>query len=572
MEHNILKLFIEKGFLLDKEMLDFLNELKDEDIAKEIINKIALISKQKLITRNLVNQNLDKIKPIFFELDGEKKKLIEKFFVNVSISVEVKKEIIVEDIVKTSNKNNVKIISSPVLSSQKLEVKDFVKHFRNRYTFLKGILQQRTELENLTSIDKINSNHRNFSIIGIVTNKSITKNKNVLLEVEDLTDRAKLLINQNREEVYVKSKEIMLDDVIGFKCSGTKDFLFVNDLFYPDSFLKEKHRTEEEIYALFVSDFHVGSGNFLKKNFEKFISWLNGEDCDNLQKELVKKIRYIFVVGDTIDGVGIYPGQEKDLNIKDIKEQYVQLAEYYNKIPKYISIIQCAGQHDAVRVAEPQPPVGEDFAEPLHKIENLYLVSNPSLVEIAGSPEKQGIRVMIYHGASMHPVENEIEDLRLQRASFNPTKIVKHLLLRRHLAPSHGSMVYIPNKDNDPLLIKEVPDIIATGDLHRTDVDKYNNILLISCSCWQSMTAFEEKVGNKPDPCKVPVLNLKTFAIKILDFSDISEDDGIKETECKEIINGNKNIEENKKGIDNNKIVCDVITKDIQNSKIGDSN
>jgi DNA polymerase II small subunit len=554
MEYKILKLFIERGFLLDKEMLDFLNELKDEDIANEILNKIAIVSKQKLITKNLINQNFEKIKPILFDLEGDKKRLVEKFFVNVSISVEVKKETIINLPNEKVSENPVKIISSPVLASQKLEVKDFVKHFRNRYVFLKSLLQQKTELENLTSIDKINNNHKNFSIIGIVTNKNTTKNKNLILEVEDLTDRAKLLINQNREEVYNKSKEIMLDDVIGFKCSGTKEFLFVNDLFYPDSFLKEKHRSDEEEYAMFISDIHLGSSNFLRKNFEKFISWLNGDGCDKSQQELLKKIRYIFVVGDTIDGVGIYPGQEKDLVIKDIKEQYVQLAEYYKKIPKHITIIQCAGQHDAVRVAEPQPPVGEDFAEPLHRLKNLYLVSNPSLVEISGKPDKQGIRVLMYHGASMHPVENEIEELRLQRASFNPTKIVKHLLLRRHLAPSHGSMVYIPNKDNDSMLIKEVPDVMVTADLHRTDIDKYHDIMLISCSCWQSVTAFEEKVGNKPDPCKVPILNLKTFAIKILDFSDgeisskssdlenskgaensINADKSVKEIDCSDI-------------------------------------
>ena len=35
-------------------MLEFLNELKDEDIANEIINKIALVSKQKIITKNFI--------------------------------------------------------------------------------------------------------------------------------------------------------------------------------------------------------------------------------------------------------------------------------------------------------------------------------------------------------------------------------------------------------------------------------------------------------------------------------------------------------------------------------------
>jgi DNA polymerase II small subunit len=125
----------------------------------------------------------------------------------------------------------------------------------------------------------------------------------------------------------------------------------------------------------------------------------------------------------------------------------------------------------------------------------------------------------------MHNMINEIEELRLNDAHKNPAKAVKHLLLRRHLAPSHGLTLYIPNATEDPMLIKEIPDIIATGDLHRTDLDKYNGIQIISCSCWQSMTAFEEKVGNTPDPCKVPIINLKNGAIKILDFSEIEEED-----------------------------------------------
>ena len=68
--------------------------------------------------------------------------------------------------------------------------------------------------------------NRNFSIIGIVTEKRITKNKNLLLEVEDLTGKARLLITQNKEETFEKSKKILLDDVIGFKVSGSRDFYY----------------------------------------------------------------------------------------------------------------------------------------------------------------------------------------------------------------------------------------------------------------------------------------------------------------------------------------------------------
>lgn len=557
-------------------MLDFLNELDDREVANEIIEKVAVVSHKKLITKDLVSENIDKIKPILFELEDDKKKLVDKYFVNkgqilspvspnsdkfgdVSISAEVKMEMSVEEVerekemgeIKKTKKDedivkvgSVKILSSPVIACQKLEVRDFVKYFRSRYNFMKCLLQSRPELDSLVSIDKISGN-RDFSIIGIVTSKQITKNKNLILEVEDLTGKVKVLINQNKEEIFEKGKEILLDDVIGFKCNGSREFLFVNDLFYPDCFLKEKKRTEEEVYALFISDLHIGSGNFLEKNLNKFVNWLNGKDCDEKQKEVLKKIKYMFVVGDSIDGVGIYPGQEKDLKIKDIKKQYEKLAEFYKEVPKYISIIQCAGQHDGVRVAEPQPPIGCDFGECLHEIENLYLVSNPSMVEIEGGGDenggsgKEGFKVLMYHGASMHGIINEIEELRMANAHSTPSKVVKHMLLRRHLAPTHGATTYIPDANEDSMLIKEVPDIITTGDLHRTDIDSYNNVLIIGNSCWQSMTAFEEKVGNQPDPCKVPIFNLKTREIRILDFSDV-DDRGeveceVESVECKAI-------------------------------------
>jgi DNA polymerase II small subunit len=94
------------------------------------------------------------------------------------------------------------------------------------------------------------------------------------------------------------------------------------------------------------------------------------------------------------------------------------------------------------------------------------------------------------------------------------------MLKRRHLAPTHSAVVYVPNESMDPLVITEVPDVLCTGEVHRLDIESYNGVLIITGSCWQSQTDFEEKVGNIPDPCKVPVLNLKTRELKILDFSD----------------------------------------------------
>ena len=186
MSEKILKLFIKKGFLLDKEMLEFFNQLENEDVANEIIDKLQVSSGEKMITKTLINDNLEKIQPVFNELDQEKQKLIEKYFVNVSVSVEVKKETTIEDKTKEKTKQleeldtrKIKIISSPIIKNKKLVVRDFVKNFRSRYNFFKKILQDKKELEGLTSIDKISGN-RGFSIIAIVTDKRISKKKNII--------------------------------------------------------------------------------------------------------------------------------------------------------------------------------------------------------------------------------------------------------------------------------------------------------------------------------------------------------------------------------------------------------
>ena len=88
---------------------------------------------------------------------------------------------------------------------------------------------------------------------------------------------------------------------------------------------------------------------------------------------------------------------------------------------------------------------------------------------------------------------------------------------------THSSVVYIPSSERDPLVISEIPDVLCTGEVHRLDIENYNGILIITGSCWQGQTPFEERVGNIPDPAKVPVLNLKTRELKILDFGDESE-------------------------------------------------
>ncbi len=528
MKIEILKYCAEKGLLLDREVAEILSNLS-ENAAREIIEKVSLL-KGRVISKSFLNENATNLRAIVSSAPE-----FEKICINLGIKIEISREIQKPEPVeekRIESFGNIRVLYSASSPTKKMEVQDFTKYFRARYNELRRVLQDRPELDNLISINKIGNQRQNFSLIGIVYKKRVTKNKNIMLDIEDLTGRISVLVNQGKEEVFEKAKDVITDSVIGIRGNGTKEMLFVNDIIFPDVILRDKNFIDRDESAAFISDIHVGSKMFLEKEFLRFIFWLNGELGDKKQREEAKKIKYLFITGDTIDGIGVYPGQENMLVIKDIIEQYKKLAEYLSRLRKDITMILCPGQHDAVRIAEPQPVLGKEYAWPLHDIDNLILVSNPSLIEI-GNNGKRGIKVLMYHGASMNSIIPEIESLRTIRAHDTPSKIVRHMLKARHLAPIHSSVTYIPSDKSDELAILDVPDIITTADLHKPDVDIYNNILIICSSCWQSITPFEEKVGNHPDPCKVPILNLKTRALKIMDFSSV-EDENLEEKTCEE--------------------------------------
>lgn len=507
MNYDFTKAIRERGLLVEKNIFDFLQTLPDEKTALEVLTTIEKVSGQRVITRAILNKYALSLQEVINKLYNEKSDFLEKFYLNLGIS-KTREEKPKEREAEISQKYQ--IFYADTRATKKLDVQDFVNNFRMRYQFLQKILMQRTELQNLVSINKIGSNRQNLSVIGIVKEKRVTKNKNLILVLEDLTGEISAVIRSDREDVFEKAQEVQMDEVIAVKASGNRDMLFVYDILFPDAYKSEKVKFEEDISIAFISDIHCGSDRHLGQSFQKFLDWLNSED------ETAKKIRYLFVVGDTVDGTGVFPGQEQLLVLKSIKEQYALLASYLRQIPQRITIFLCPGQHDASRVAEPQPLIDKEYAPYLYEIENLVLVTNPATIKLI---EKNKIfNVLMYHGASIHDFINEIPSLREMKAHKSPAKAVRYMLKKRHLAPMHSSVTYLPGLEKDPLLISEVPDIICTGEVHRLDIDNYNGVLIITGSCWQSQTPFEEKVGNIPDPGKVPVFNLKTREIKVFDF------------------------------------------------------
>lgn len=508
---EILRFAVERGLLIEPEVLNLFKDSGDAESVKMIIEKLKSHTQTRIITKTLFEQNKERVSEFFFTLPQENQKSLERMKIKLGLEIEISKEVSREKI-SEEPKSEQKISFSQVnFLNKKVEVDDFVKTYRSRFSELKSILQDHVELEGLVSINKLSKGKR-VSIIGMVADKRVTKNKNIIFEVEDVTGRVKVLINQNKPDLYKIAEEISLDSVIGFSGFGDREIFFANNLVFPDAVLFDKKKSPIDESVVFISDLQYGSKLFLKEQFNKFVEYL-GENGP----EEARKIKYLFLVGDLVSGVGVYPGQQKDLEIVDIEEQYKKFAEILKQVRKDIKIIISPGNHDGVRLMEPQPSLDEKYAWPIYSLPNVAMTGNPSYVNIGATDHFSGFDILLYHGFSYPYYANNIPSLISADALNNPEKIMTYLLRNRHLAPAFSSTQTYP-MEKDELVIKKVPDIFVSGHLHKCAISSYNNILLIANSSWEAETENQKKRGNKPDFCKVPLFNLKTRAIKILDF------------------------------------------------------
>ena len=536
---KIINFFLEEGILLDNEILERIeDETELQRIYSLLKNKASdgflflnndlkkILEKTQILDLNW--KELEKSK-VLYEKEGNKK-VYEKF---INLSNEEKEEPqktkAHEDGQHTpvsgkaeTTKNAVKVLFSYEEDSKKRKIEDFVSYFRARYNSIKNILINRQEMQNTTSINRLLNKREkeNVSFIGIISDKQETKNNNLMFLLEDPTGQIKALVNKNKPELFSLAKGTVLDEVIGVVGVATNNIVFVNNIVLPEVPLhKELKKSNEDVNVVFLSDLHVGSNKFLPEQFNKFLDWINLRIGNDKQKEIAKKVKYVFIVGDLVDGVGVYPNQEEELIIKDIYEQYKECAKLLEQIPPHISIIVCPGNHDAMRISEPQPRFSEELAKPLHELPNITIVSNPSLVNIGFNEDFPGFDVLLYHGYSFDYYAANVDYIRAKGGYDRGDLIMKFLLQRRHLAPTHTSTLYIPDTEKDNLVISKIPDFFVTGHIHKSAVSKYRNSTLICGSCWQSKTTFQEKVGHNPEPARVPVVNLKTRETKILKFT-----------------------------------------------------
>ena len=337
---DIVETFLRKDYLVSPDFFDFFDSFDEgEDFIDNLPHKnnILVITKDVLLilrddnkTSELNWLEFEKSRAVFEK--GKDVNIYHSFLdiINYNVNHKVRENLnkISEEITKPEAEiilekekkaTNVTVIKSYVEEeNKKREVDSFIKYFHARYNALKDILSKRVELQNAISINKINNkgNRDLVALIGIIQNKQLTKNGHIIVTLEDPTGIIKILFPKNKEFVFDMAQDLVLDEVIGVVGVNGGEIIFADGVYLPDiPITKEIKKCNDDLCAVFISDIHVGSNNFLEKEFLGFISWLN---CNSEDNELAKKVKYIFVVGDVVDGIGVYPGQEQNLAIKDI--------------------------------------------------------------------------------------------------------------------------------------------------------------------------------------------------------------------------------------------------------------
>jgi DNA polymerase II small subunit len=380
------------------------------------------------------------------------------------------------------------------------DFEEYVTYFRNRFTHLSGFLKGRIQPVPIEALQRTGRyREEEASFIGMVSEVRSTASGNKMAELEDPTATMRVLFSKSREG-FEDAEKLLPDEVIGVKgkLSSDGNIFFADTLVRPDIPISNApFRSEQPGRAVLISDVHVGSDTFLEDAWHRFAAWL-GEHPE---------IGYLLIAGDLVDGIGVYPGQERELVIKNIYEQYQAFGEMLSSLPPHLRIVLSPGNHDVVRGAEPQPAIPEEFRKGYP--ENCIWVENPALVSL------QGVRVLMYHGRSFDDMIGMIPG-----ASYShPEEIMEEMLKRRHLAPTFGMRTPIAPAERDPLVIDPVPEVLFTGHVHITGIKKYRGVLMVNAGTWQSQTAFQKQMNTVPTPAQAVVLDLQTMDHEMLDFS-----------------------------------------------------
>jgi len=476
------------GYQLHPQAFDFLLEIDEKIDVIDLVMKAVRLKLSSSDQQNIImEQDIEKVLPSDFKKMENAQATAEPMILEI---IEPEFE----------------IVRDPSNSISPIEgLKGFQSLFKSRFEKLMKIARRRPDSYQIKQIANLKKEPSNSpqKIAGFVMNKKI-KRTHIELTIDDESSKIKAVALEDPARKI--ANEICLDQLAILDLQFSKGGLaIIKEIYSPDIPEHLPNTSKKVVYAVFTSDLHVGSKTFLTDVFDRFLLWLNGMLGDDL---IVRRLKYIIIGGDLVDGIGIYPYQDKELQITNIYEQYKKAAQLMEKIPRHIQIFIIPGNHDSARQALPQPAIPKRYSEQLYYMENVKMLGNPAYLNL------HGVNLLVYHGRSLDDIVAMIPGLTFTK----PTLAMKILLKARHLAPIYGGRTPIAPEKEDHLVIEEVPDIFHAGHTHTVDVNTYRNTLLINSGTWQGQTCYQLNMGLNPTPGIAPIVNLATLEVTLRNF------------------------------------------------------
>jgi len=396
------------------------------------------------------------------------------------------------------------ILSDPTEKITSAEgVEGYGALFASRFNKLRQIMSDRPEskkVKDIESVKSVTKNDDELYVWGLVTDRKSDRNI-TKITVEDPTSSMEIVVFEG--DLKDAADTLLMDQFAMFKIVPAKNGgFFAKDIILPDIPEHTTNRSKTETYAVFLSDLHVGSKFFMEEELSEFIKWISSAD------PIARKIRFVVIGGDLIDGVGVFPGQDKVLDQLTTEDQLQKTFEVLDKIPKHIKVFLISGNHDAGRKALPQPAIPKMYNSELWDRENFFMLGNPSMVSL------NGVKVLMYHGQSIDDVVRTTPGVSYDK----PAAVMRHFLKARHMSPIYGSRTPIAPETEDMMVIDDVPDIFHSGHVHFVGLDMYKGVLIVNSGAWQRQTDFQESVGITPTPGMAIIVNLQTMKVYQKDF------------------------------------------------------
>lgn len=371
----------------------------------------------------------------------------------------------------------------------------------NKIAFVKKnqkMNKQHTKTKSEYNFNQIENNTNSFGtnssvIAGLLMSKR-SKRNSIELTIDDQSGIINILAVTD-ETMKIVSK-LTLDQMVMLEIENKGVNYIVKNVYSPDIPDHIPNRSKTESYVVLISDLHVGSKYFKEIEFLRFLNWLNSSD-----NEIVSKIKFVCICGDLIDGVGIFPNQDKELKLNNIYKQINHLTKLLEQIPDRIQVFVIPGNHDPGRRALPQPAIPRKDSGKLYSFKNFVMLGNPSLLEL------DGVKILMYHGQGLDDIIATTPGLSYS----NPADAMKILLKARHLSPIYGQRTPISPELEDMMVISDIPDILHSGHIHVMDVQNYRGTLIVNSGTWQNQTPFQQTMGITPTPGIAILVNLATL-------------------------------------------------------------